>query len=597
MVRCENENAKTICSICFEDLKPIVEDLQSISLCGHVFHELCLQQWFEYCSKGKNTCPVCKQPCKEKNVSRLYFQSVGDTNETSLSQIPRDSEQNPEALQREVKRLEGRVSVLSSALDQHQKDLKEITEELLTSKEQVKLEVKLRSEALVERAAAQTLLCVKTKDLEKSISECTKLKERNLSLAKELAALKLVCDLNLEEEDVLKFATLGNEANSKETIDILKRSLAIRNKSYKELMAKCNSLGRGEARSLCELKKAKAKIHTLKAKVQKLETAAEAKENEALRTLRTCKRMRTHETDSSIASVQETISKKCSYNNQENCPPVSVTGLDLASLTHTDLPYSGQKETHKGECYIGNATIEDTVACNPPEKQEVSFLKKKDEDICEISTYKGNKGLHTSLKSTTCNKTSSIDFHFSNRSASLETISASAQVRQEQNKEEIQSSRSPNKSNKNLSHDAIDSDDDVVILDDTSLPQASFHIRKDTSSSSPLLAGPGDRCFSGGLIGPDGNNWHLGKWCKKVGQNKGPMPASAGSATISGNLIAVGADGRGGRTKVLRSSNHTSLNNDSSSASTKRFKYALKSNSLQSQGCLQMEHFFSKAGQ
>ena len=32
--------AKTICTICYEDLKPIVEDLQSISVCGHVFHEL-----------------------------------------------------------------------------------------------------------------------------------------------------------------------------------------------------------------------------------------------------------------------------------------------------------------------------------------------------------------------------------------------------------------------------------------------------------------------------------------------------------------------------------------------------------------------------
>jgi hypothetical protein len=32
--------AKTICSICYEDLKPIVEDIQAISICGHVFHEL-----------------------------------------------------------------------------------------------------------------------------------------------------------------------------------------------------------------------------------------------------------------------------------------------------------------------------------------------------------------------------------------------------------------------------------------------------------------------------------------------------------------------------------------------------------------------------
>ncbi|KAI8021977.1 Exocyst complex component SEC3A [Camellia lanceoleosa] len=37
---CGNTFAKIICSICYEDLKPIVEDLQSISICGHVFHEL-----------------------------------------------------------------------------------------------------------------------------------------------------------------------------------------------------------------------------------------------------------------------------------------------------------------------------------------------------------------------------------------------------------------------------------------------------------------------------------------------------------------------------------------------------------------------------
>lgn len=31
---------KPVCTICFDDLKPITEDLQSIPICGHVFHEL-----------------------------------------------------------------------------------------------------------------------------------------------------------------------------------------------------------------------------------------------------------------------------------------------------------------------------------------------------------------------------------------------------------------------------------------------------------------------------------------------------------------------------------------------------------------------------
>lgn len=36
--------------------------------------------------------------------------------------------------------------------------------------------------------------------------------------------------MNLGEEEVLKLASLGNVANSKETVDVLKKSLVIRNK-------------------------------------------------------------------------------------------------------------------------------------------------------------------------------------------------------------------------------------------------------------------------------------------------------------------------------------------------------------------------------
>ena len=38
----ENAASSAICSICYEDLKPVAENLQSISACGHVFHELWL---------------------------------------------------------------------------------------------------------------------------------------------------------------------------------------------------------------------------------------------------------------------------------------------------------------------------------------------------------------------------------------------------------------------------------------------------------------------------------------------------------------------------------------------------------------------------
>lgn len=61
--------------------------------------------------------------------------------------------------------------------------------------------------------------------------------------------------------------------------------------------------------------------------------------------------------------------------------------------------------------------------------------------------------------------------------------------------------------------------------------------------------------FSGGLLGPDGSNRYLGKWCKR-GQTNG---SNATNGSRSGELIVVGADGRGGQIKVLRSQNESSL--------------------------------------
>ncbi|KAJ1429554.1 Zinc finger, RING-type [Sesbania bispinosa] len=171
------EFADTICSICYEGLKPIVEDLQSISICGHVFHELCLQQWFEYCSRSKkHTCPVCKQNCRANDACRLYFQSVGDVSDTILSQKHVDSEEDSGVLRREVKRLEVKVSGLGS---------------LCACKEQAKIEIALKNEALKQKTSFQYQFNMKSEELEKSTSECFRLKDKNMALAKEVAALKL----------------------------------------------------------------------------------------------------------------------------------------------------------------------------------------------------------------------------------------------------------------------------------------------------------------------------------------------------------------------------------------------------------------------
>lgn len=91
-----------------------------------------LQQWFEYCSSTKkHSCPVCKQRCKADNAVRLYFQSVGDSVDPSLTQkLVADCEGNPEALRREVKSLESKVVGLGSALENQSKAFKELNEEV-----------------------------------------------------------------------------------------------------------------------------------------------------------------------------------------------------------------------------------------------------------------------------------------------------------------------------------------------------------------------------------------------------------------------------------------------------------------------------------
>ncbi|CAA7017399.1 unnamed protein product [Microthlaspi erraticum] len=283
----ENAAASAICSICYEDLKPVAENLQAISACGHVFHELCLQQWFEYCpATNKRNCPICKQKCHLKDPCRLYFQSSGNQIDSIASHKAGEIEEDPALLRGEVKRLQGKVQNLNSALEGQKKENSQVSDQLQQCKEQLEVDKVKRWEAMQKISATQHLLELKSEECVKLNSQCAKLQDRTMALAKELAALKLVSDLSLEEDDVLKLALLGNTAKTKDTIDTLVKSLVIRNRSYKELLAKCNQLGRGEARSSERLEKALEKIDKLKKRVRELEIISEESENRALRNIR-----------------------------------------------------------------------------------------------------------------------------------------------------------------------------------------------------------------------------------------------------------------------------------------------------------------------
>ncbi|KAL2490322.1 RING/U-box superfamily protein [Abeliophyllum distichum] len=585
----KNSFAKTICSICYEDLKPIIEDLQSISVCGHVFHELCLQQWFEYCPNGKKrNCPVCKQTCSEAKVGRLYFQSISDPNDSSLSQKPHDYEENSEELQTEVKRLEGKVLGLSSALEKQQKEFKEVIDQLFVYKEQLKVEVTLKNEALSQKSTAQQLLRKKSEELGRSTLECTTLQERNMALAKELAALKLASDLNLEEDEVLKFASLGHDAGSKETVDVLRKSLVIRNKSYKELLAKCNLLGRGEARFARKLEKAKDKMKKLKLRVQELETAVEAKDNEALRALRPSKKI--------AAQVPNGFYLDCKFKTRSQEDQTKEPALQVDLDETSGMPDSSfcSRKTRKfkpSNPMLKKSTADEMTprsTADQNDREKGPFLINEDKDTIDPPSYV-QEFSSENLMASTDKEAVMQSFHLSSGNVTSNTKDETL-VQRFSNKDGV--SCCPGDHAKHL---PAAMDDEVMCYGDSTSIQTSLHIRKETSV--PIARG--DHCFSGGLLGPDGTNWHLGKWCKKV-QNKESTTSSTGlrgSNTSTGNLIAVGADGRGGRIKVLRSLGQSSLDNKDASSWTKKFKHGAKTDSLQSQGCLQIEHFFQRTGQ
>ncbi|KAL8495139.1 hypothetical protein ACS0TY_019346 [Phlomoides rotata] len=551
-----NSFAKTICSICYEDLKPTVEDLQSISVCGHVFHELCLQQWFEYCPDlKKRNCPICKQKCTNANVGRLYFQSVGDANDSS-SQKPLGHDENPEELRLEVNRLEGKVANLSSTLEQQQKQFSEVKDQLFSCTEKLKAEVALKNESLAQVATSQQLLRLNSDALNKTTLECTRVKEKNIALAKELAAHKLASDVDLEEDEVLKLASFGNDFGSRDTIDTLKKSLVIRNKAYKELMAKCNILGRGEANYQRKLEKANKKIQNLKLRVQELEAAVEMKDNEALRGLK----------DQSI---------KVETNPHENHMKRPLNQINLEETSAMpDMTFCSRK-IESCKPMKRKRTMDDNLSGFTNDQNEKvkgpPSMTNKDEDVVLIP-----EECQVPIPEPCFDKKSDVEMV---NSDNKDGVSCSLSMRQ---------GRKRDQANKLLAN----ADDEVMCLGENNPVQSSVNIRNEISSSIPDSQ-PDDRWFSGGLLGPDGSHWHLGKWCKKT-PNQGSMGLSAGfqrSNARTGDLIAVGADGRGGQIKVMRSLNQSSSDIRNTSSSGKKSKLGTKP-----KGSLQMEHFFQKTG-
>ncbi|KAJ6320299.1 hypothetical protein OIU78_015648 [Salix suchowensis] len=411
-----------------------------------------------------------------------------------------------------------------------------LNEELYLCKDELKKEVELRTHAVEQKTSIHHLLRSKSEELDALKLERIRLQDRNMALAKELVALKLVSDVNLEEDEVLKLASFGNETSNKDTVDILRKSLVIRNKTYKELMAKCNQLGQGEARSCKRLEKAKETINKLKTRVKELEMVAEVKDNESLRALKAskkanCKVLVAEDIKGNSNALSTSTSSAC--QKEQHCASVDLTGRSTSD--RENFSFMGDK---------GANSSKECTRITAPNKQENAYCA-SDEPALHLPT-----AVYVILDSDSKHQTRVGESALA-MSEAVSDIHSEAKV-----------------------HKTVN-------------PSGAFGIRNAINN--------GDLCFSSGLMGPDGTNRYLGRWCKR-GQSKGSV-AMQGTSSSSGNLIAVGSDGRGGRVKVLRSINQSLLDGKENSVSAKKCKYGTKTSSLQSQGCLQIEHFFGRASQ
>ncbi|CAH1454007.1 unnamed protein product [Lactuca virosa] len=281
-------------------------------------------------------------------------------------------------------------------------------------------------------------------------------------------------DLNLNEEEIVKLSSLGTHANSKENIDVLKKSLVVRHKMYKDLIAKCNTLGRDEARARKKLEKAKEKLEKLKTIIQEMETSSEIKNNELLRSLKASK-------------------------NTNSCPNV----LNAPDLIHINPC------TPQSTIYASDAAIDD--------RKTKRF--RGSENIDERNNKKDGVSGPTPTPAPEINSYILIDDDDDDEvSISLEKLK-----------------------------------DDDVVAQDKSMPDITKEASLPFLDSQQGGGGGGEFCFSGGLLDPDGSKRHLGKWCKKGfnlnNNNNNNNASSIATPTpmqaASGDLIAVGSDGRG----------------------------------------------------
>ncbi|CAO2168021.1 unnamed protein product [Urochloa humidicola] len=578
-----------VCTICYEDLRPLSDQhLHCLPACGHVFHALCLDQWLEYCPGGKKkrTCPVCKQACGAAHPpTRLYFQSTGACPTQAGGPASPDGPggPDPEALAAELARIEQKAASLGKVVEEQRDGIKNLNAEVARWMAKAAAAEALQEAARKEKECVQMLLNVRTEELSRKTSECERLQEKSLALAKELAALKLSSGMNLQEEEILKLASLGNHGNLENAVDVLKRSLAIRNKSYKELMIQCNVLGRSESRMQQKVEKARELVKKLKARVQELEKELEEKENGLIRDLRSSKKLKADQAKSGNITANDRIPcPSAEYRNQ-------TTKLDeVMQDSCNDKPDLNQLKPEAKSDLNSNGNLDKNIDVIELDADDSAF---RDEHKTQFSAkpfgtddstldsqkksslYQNDNRQSTAFECTTTHVVKEASFlkhrEATGKSTSLENLRAKLHIPQESLFERSTNVTTSTWEKETLTIDGISKQ--TTRLTSGTGPQQihNFNTLSDDFQTS-------------GIPGMDGARKSIGKWCKGS-----TAPGSASANPNRGSLIAVGPDGRGGKVKILRD-----LGRSQESKSQALWPKAQKVGSKGGQS--QIDHFFGK---
>ncbi|XP_020241047.1 uncharacterized protein LOC109819655 isoform X1 [Asparagus officinalis] len=379
---------------------------------------------------------------------------------------------------------------------------------------------------------------MKTEELSRTSIECGKLQERSLGLAKELAAVKLATDLNLGDEEMVKLASLGHSGNPQNTIDVLKKSLSLRNKTYKELMAQCNLLGRSDARARKKLEKSKEKIAKLNTRLQELEKALEQKENEVLRNLKSSYK---GGGGKPVEEMAKLVNHSDHLKRSTNCPAAKNSSTFLVPNERDSVI-----DLEADSCFMD----EDGFGLSPKMNKHPT----PDSDFQESPIY--SKG--------------AILKNPEHLSANQEIGVADKPLSSYINRKNEDKGISEQLKAKKVTHVASATwMTETIIIDDISKQTPTTALKKEAQTHNSAVN-------SGGLFGSESAN-RTGKWCRS---------SSFGTGASNVELISVGSDGRGGRIKVLRD------HDQSLDVKAKTLRPKKQKHGTQRSGQFHIEHFF-----